>query len=512
MTEYGKVSLVGAGPGDRGLITLKGMDCVRQADVIIYDSLISASILNEARLNAELIYAGKRSSHHHLRQEETNALLVEKAKEGKYVVRLKGGDPFIFGRGGEEAAELAGNGIPFEIVPGISSSYSAAAYAGIPVTERGTASSFHVITGHESDEKGVNVIHYDTLAREEGTLVFLMGLANLPVIAKELIRNGKPADTPAAVIGNGTTARQQVCVGTLADIARKAGEQKIAAPAVTVIGSVVSLREIIRWYGGRPLSGKRILITGTRAMAAGMMPVLEAQGAETVAMSLIETVPLPESELQELETAVKNIRNYAWIVFTSINGVRLFFDFCIKNGVDARNLANVRFAAIGAETRHSLEEHGYHADFMPSRFTGETFAEEWLSQTAGKTPDEIGQILLVRAKKAGSAIPDAFRKAGIRFTDAAVYHTVMDGRRAEDLNRLIGEMDYVTVASSSAADAFSEMLEDTGRLQELPVRVIAIGPVTAAECERKGIRVYRTAETYSAQGICDTILKDGGRQ
>jgi uroporphyrinogen III methyltransferase/synthase len=221
MTEYGKVSLVGAGPGDRGLITLKGMDCVRQADVIIYDSLISASILNEARLDAELIYAGKRSSHHHLRQEETNALLVEKAKEGKYVVRLKGGDPFIFGRGGEEAAELAGNGIPFEIVPGISSSYSAAAYAGIPVTERGTASSFHVITGHESDEKGVNVIHYDTLAREEGTLVFLMGLANLPIIAKELIRNGKPADTPAAVIGNGTTARQQVCVGTLADIAGK---------------------------------------------------------------------------------------------------------------------------------------------------------------------------------------------------------------------------------------------------------------------------------------------------
>ncbi len=280
------VYLVGAGPGDEDLMTRKGLKLLREADVVVYDNLASSSLLNEVRDDAELIYAGKRSSNHHLKQYETNELLVKLALEGKNVVRLKGGDPYIFGRGGEEGQELREAGVDFEVVPGISSSYSVPAYCGIPVTHRDFASSFHVITGHEGNHKnGVSVLNYETLAKEEGTLIFLMGLKNLPNIVASLIENGKDPATPVGVLQEGTTARQRVATGTLADIVEVVKREGIKTPAITVVGDVVSLRQVLDWYGHKPLSGKSVLVTGTTSMVDRLSPILKEEGAEAISLA-----------------------------------------------------------------------------------------------------------------------------------------------------------------------------------------------------------------------------------
>ena len=320
----GMVYLVGAGPGDEDLMTRKGLKLLREADVVVYDNLASSSLLNEVRDDAELIYAGKRSSNHHLKQYETNELLVKLALEGKNVVRLKGGDPYIFGRGGEEGQELREAGVDFEVVPGISSSYSVPAYCGIPVTHRDFASSFHVITGHEGNHKnGVSVLNYETLAKEEGTLIFLMGLKNLPNIVASLIENGKDPATPVGVLQEGTTARQRVATGTLADIVEVVKREGIKTPAITVVGDVVSLRQVLDWYGHKPLSGKSVLVTGTTSMVDRLSPILKEEGAEAISFSLIRTERM---KLPELDVALKEIDKYNWIVFTSANGVECFFE------------------------------------------------------------------------------------------------------------------------------------------------------------------------------------------
>ena len=304
----GMVYLVGAGPGDEDLMTRKGLRLLREADVVVYDNLASSSLLNEVRDDAELIYAGKRSSNHHLKQYETNELLVKLALEGKNVVRLKGGDPYIFGRGGEEGQELREAGVDFEVVPGISSSYSVPAYCGIPVTHRDFASSFHVITGHEGNHKnGVSVLNYETLAKEEGTLIFLMGLKNLPNIVASLIENGKDPATPVGVLQEGTTARQRVATGTLADIVEVVKREGIKTPAITVVGDVVGLRQVLDWYGHKPLSGKSVLVTGTTSMVERLSPILKEEGAEAISFSLIRTERM---RLPELDVALKEIDKY----------------------------------------------------------------------------------------------------------------------------------------------------------------------------------------------------------
>lgn len=494
----GMVYLVGAGPGDEDLLTRKGLRLIREADVVVYDNLASSSLLNEVKDDAELIYAGKRSSHHHLRQFETNQLLVELALEGKNVVRLKGGDPYIFGRGGEEGQELRAAGVDFEVVPGISSSYCVPAYCGIPVTHRDFASSFHVITGHEGNHKnGETVLDYRTLAREEGTLVFLMGLSNLPNIVSQLMEHGKDPETMVGVLQEGTTARQKVAVGRLYEIVDVVKREGIRTPAITVVGDVVNLRKVLDWYGKKPLSGQRVLVTGSRSMTDHLSPLLKEEGAEAISFSLIRTEKINGPELSR---AIEAMEDYSWIVLTSVNGVELFFEQLRTLRRDIRSYASIHFAVIGEATRAALEKHGVYADLVPVLYSSKDLAEAMIPRL---TPDD--RVLLLRAREASQVLPEALEAAGIPHTCIALYHTVQDGRKAEELNRLVRSCDYITFASSSAVKAFFDMVEDPGQVTG---KYVSIGPVTTKTAEKHGISVSRTAYQYTARGIVDAILSD----
>lgn len=494
----GMVYLVGAGPGDEDLLTRKGLRLLREADVVVYDNLASSSLLNEVRDDAELIYAGKRSSNHHLKQYETNELLVKLALEGKNVVRLKGGDPYIFGRGGEEGQELREAGVDFEVVPGISSSYSVPAYCGIPVTHRDFASSFHVITGHEGNHKnGVSVLNYETLAKEEGTLIFLMGLKNLPNIVASLMENGKDPATPVGVLQEGTTARQRVATGTLADIVEVVKREGIKTPAITVVGSVVSLRQVLDWYGHKPLSGKSVLVTGTTSMVERLSPILKEEGAEAISFSLIRTERM---RLPELDIALKEIDKYNWIVFTSANGVECFFEEMQELRKDIRDLSHIRFAVIGDGTRKALEAHSIFCDFIPTAYSSKDMAEAMIPHI-----EKDEKVLLLRAEEANRVLPDALEEAGISHTCISLYHTVVDTRKAEELNRLIKMVDYVTFASSSAVRAFVSMVDD---LDEVKGKYISIGPVTTKTAQENGLSIAKTAVVYTARGMVETMIQD----
>ncbi|MCI8417517.1 MAG: hydroxymethylbilane synthase [Lachnospiraceae bacterium] len=499
--KVGKVWLVGAGPGDAGLISQKGLELIRRADVLVYDNLISSSLLNEARDDAELIYAGKRSSHHHLRQEETNGLLVEKAHAGKLVVRLKGGDPFIFGRGGEEAEELCQAGVPYGVVPGVSSSYGAAAYAGIPVTHRDFASSFHVITGHESNTKEGLKLDYATLAREEGTLVFLMGLGNLPHITASLMEKGKAPDTPVAVIQSGTTCQQRCVTGTLETIVEQVREAGLQTPAATVVGAVTQLGEKLAWFGEGPLFGARVLLTGTKSMCEKQAAVLREAGAEPVSFSLIRTEAMESPKLAQV---FQRLEDYHWVVFTSSNGVEIFFS-CLKNqGLDIRRLSQIKIAVIGEGTREALLERGIWPDFVPEKFSSRDLAREWIPLLKVQEGGEAPRVLLMRAQEASLELTQALEENEIPYEAVALYRTAVDGRKAEELNRILPDMDYLTLASASAVRAFAGM---TKEMKGLP-RVICIGPVTERAARKAGIPVHATAEVYTAEGIRDAICGD----
>lgn len=511
----GKVWLLGAGPGDTSLLTEKCLHCLRTADVIVYDNLVSASLLNEARPDAELIYAGKRASNHHLKQEETNELLVKKALEGKNIARLKGGDPFIFGRGGEEAQELRKAGIEFEIVPGVSSSYAAAAYAGIPVTHRDYASSFHIITGHESNTKDGLALNYKLLAQEEGTLAFLMGLGNLPHITRELIAGGKAPDTPAAVIQAGTTARQRTAAGTLATIGEEVKKAGIHTPAIIIVGEVISLQEQLNWFGKGPLFGMRVLLTGTEGMCRKQQEVLKEEGAEAVSFSLIRTKRLRSEVLTRAvgelagqenpnpgtkETQGLPERGYTWIVFTSSSGVDFFFDEMKENQKDIRKLAGIRFAVIGSGTKEALEARGIYADFVPSRYSGRDLAAEWIPGLTRKD-----HVLLLRAEEASPELTQALEQAEIPYKAIPLYTTEIDRRKEEELKRVLSEVDYITFASASAVKAFVSM---AGDLSGLTAKIICIGPVTERAAIKAGLNVHQSAVVYTAEGIRDVLLRE----
>ena len=498
--RQGKVYLIGAGPGDAGLFTLKGMDCVRRADVIIYDNLIPDSILNEAREDARLIYAGKRAAHHHLKQSETNSLLVEEAKKGNMVVRLKGGDPLIFGRGGEEALELKNAGVEFEIVPGISSAYAVPAYGGIPVTHRDLASSFHVVTGHESSEKEKESVDYETLAKEEGTLLFLMGLSNLEQIAKRLEAAGKSPKTPVAVIQAGTTARQRMAVGTLADIADEVKRLGISSPAVTVVGETSALQKELSWFGKLPLSSVRILLTGTKSFVDRMSPKLEALGVQTVKCSLLRTRLLESEALVE---AMGSLDRYRWLVLTSVNGVEALKIQLQKERMDLRRLAGIKFAVIGRGTAQALEQMGVYPDCVPKEFTSGGLAEELLPRLTNED-----RVLLLRAREASPLLPARLEEQGVPYDDVALYCTERDERRREDLPRLMADCDYTLLGSGSAARALAAMLGDTLEGKRPDSKLVCIGPVTAKEAEKAGLSPDLTAWEASAEGICSCLLAD----
>ncbi|MGE5895015.1 MAG: uroporphyrinogen-III C-methyltransferase, partial [bacterium] len=401
----GKVFLVGAGPGDIGLLTVKGLRCLQSADVVVYDFHLNAQILNYLKHEAEFIYAGKRGGHHEMSQEDINRLLIEKAQEGKTVCRLKGGDPFVFGRGGEEAVALAAEHIPFEIVPGISSSIAAPAYAGIPLTHRKYSSSFAVIPGYEDTTKSDSSIDWSKLATGVGTLVFLMAVKNFEDVAKKLIEHGRSAQTPVAVIRWGTRADQVTITGTLESIAGIIKEKDIKPPAVTVVGEVVKLRETLKWFEDKPLFGQRVLVT--RETVEGFEP-LEELGAEIIAFPTIEIVPL--DDYTDLDRCLNNISSYHWIVLTSANGVNYFFRRLFALNRDIRDLKGIKICAVGDKTAKAIAGYGIRVDMVPDEFRAEGLLKSFSDLYAGTLKDV--RILLPRAEKAREVFPEKVREKG----------------------------------------------------------------------------------------------------
>ena len=499
----GKVYLVGAGPGDPGLITLKGKECIQKADVLIYDYLASPTLLRHADTKAEMIYVGKKGGDHTLSQDGINKLIVEKAKTGAIVTRLKGGDPFIFGRGGEEAEVLIEAGIPFEIVPGVTSAIAAPAYAGIPLTHRKFTSTVAFITGHEDPNKDNSSIDWASLAHGIGTLVFLMGVKNLPDIVAQLVKNGKPSETPVALVRWGTTSQQTTVSGTLADIVERVKEAKLKAPAIIVIGDVVRLREQMKWFEDRPLLGKKIVVTRAREQASDLVAKLSEMGADVLECPTIKVVP--SEDLSALDLAISNLKSYDWIVLTSVNGVIHFFERLFAKGLDARALGHLRTAAIGPATAGMLLKYGLKTDIVPESFRAESVVEAFFRENvSGK------KILLPRALEARPILPVELRKMGAVVDEISTYHTIQDHLNAdillEDLQN--NRIDMVTFTSSSTVRNFKVLIPDDMFFSLLEgVTVACIGPITADTAKELGFNVHVIADEYTIPGLCRAIVR-----
>jgi len=490
------VYLVGAGPGDIGLLTVKGMKCLQRAEVVIYDFHLNAQILNYISHRAEFIYAGKRGGHHAMTQDEINRAIVDKALEGKIVCRLKGGDPFIFGRGGEEAQELRKAGIPFEIVPGVSSSVAAPAYAGIPLTHRLYSSTFAVIPGYEDTTKGESAINWEKLATSVGTLVFLMAVKNIDELTKKLIEHGRSPDTPVAVVRWGTRADQKTLVSTLKDIAELVREKDIKPPAVTVVGDVVSLRDELGWFENKPMFGQRILIT--REHSEGFES-LEDQGAEVIQFSTIEIVP-PVS-WDELDQSIDRIDEYDWIIFTSANGVKYFFARLFEKGIDIRDLKGIKICAIGTKTAAAVNSYGIRVDIVPDEFNAEGLLASFGEEVRGL------KFLLPRAEVAREVFPEKVRELGGIIDVPAAYCAIKPESHGKRMKRFLKE-GKITVATFTSAATFNNFMEIMGEdADDLlhDVTIAAIGPVTAKAIEKAGLKVHIMPEKATIEAMVEEI-------
>ena len=498
----GKVFLVGAGPGDPRLLTIGAMNCLKQADVVVYDHLADESILAYVPPEAERIYVGKQSNKHTMRQEDINVLLADKADEGKTVVRLKGGDPFVFGRGGEEALVLLARGIPFEVLPGVTSAISVPAYAGIPVTHRGVAVSFAVITGHEDPTKPESHVRWQHLATGVDTLIFLMGVANLSEITKNLMDNGRSADTPAAVIRWGTRADQETYVTTLGDAAAMVQRDGIRLPAIFIVGEVVKLREQLRWFDRadiRPLLGKHILVTRARAQASALTEKLTALGAVCVETPVIRIVP-PADGYAALDAAIGELHTYHWLIFTSVNGVEHFFARLHHAGRDTRALGYAKVAAIGSATAKALHSYGIDADLVPEEFRAEAVVEALKPILPPRA-----RILLPRAQEARDVLPESLREHGATVDVTPAYETVPELSGGEELAERLrnGEIDFVTFTSSSTVKNLVHQLGNITPLQQ--VKIACIGPVTAETARSFALEPDIIAENYTIDGLVDAV-------
>lgn len=501
--KQGIVYLVGAGPGDYKLISVKAKEYIEQADTIVYDRLADSRLLSWARNDVELVYVGKASSQHTMRQEDINRLLVEKAKEGKVVVRLKGGDPFVFGRGGEEALELIANELPFEVVPGITSAIAVPAYAGIPVTHRAVATSFAVITGHEDPTKGESNMRWDKLSTGVDTLVFLMGVENLPHITAKLIENGRPAETPAAVIRWGTKPEQQVLVTTVGHAADDVAKAGIKAPAIFLVGDVVTLREKLAWFDTKPLFGKSVLVTRAREQASALTAKLEELGAQCLEAPAIQ-IAAPES-FAALDQAVQELGSYQWLIFTSTNGVDHFFERLHHAKKDSRLLAGVKVAAIGAQTAAQLRKFGIYADIVPLEFRAEGIVEA----LAGLIEPGM-KVLIPRALVARDVLPVKLTELGAIVNVVPAYRTIIgDADGAAVAARLAaGDISLITFTSSSTVTNLLELLGPQGAQLISKAQIACIGPITAATCVEHGIRPDIIADEYTIRGLVEAISKN----
>lgn len=497
--DRGYVFLVGAGPGNPKLLTIKGSECIGKADVLVYDRLVSKHLLKLAKPNCEKIYAGKSPEGHTLCQDEINAVLVKKASEGKIVTRLKGGDPFVFGRGGEEAEALVEAGIPFEVVPGITSATAVPAYAGIPVTHRDFTSSFTVITGHEKPAKDNSAISWDSLAKSRSTLIFLMGMENLELISGQLLDNGLDPSTPVGIIQWGTRSEQRVLTGTLRDISSLAQIEKFKNPAVIIVGQVVSLREKLYWFEKKPLFGQRIVVTRARQQASVLSRLIEELGGEPLEFPVIDIVEPSDPNL--LTKEIININKFSWIIFTSVNGVEAFFSELLKQGKDIRELAGIDIAAIGPATQTALENRALRVSFVPKEYKAERIAEG----LAGKI--HPGQsILLPRAEEARRVLPEMLEALGAKVSDVPAYKSVLGDADKAELKQLLKEkaVDAVTFTSSSTVRNFMQLLDGEKDLLE-GVRLFSIGPITSSTAKEFGLDIDHEAEEYTIDGLIQAL-------
>ena len=502
----GLVYIVGAGPGDPGLITVKGLGCVESADVVLFDRLVDKRLLTHAGPEAEVIDVGKVPGEAAGRQAKINALLVGKAREGKRVVRLKGGDPFVFGRGGEEAEALHAEGIRFEVVPGVTSAIAAAAYGGIPVTHRGIASSVTIVTGSEEPDKPESGVDWGRLAEQQGTLVVLMGWENLANIMETLTRFGRAPDTPVALVQWGTEPYQRTVVGTLSNIVSVAEAAGLSPPVVIVIGGVVDLREKLRWFDNRPLFGKRVLVTRTRTQASELSDMLSQRGAQPIELPTIEVQAL--DDYGRLDAALSDLGAYDWVFFTSVNAVGVVFDRIEALGLDVRAFRDTRVGAIGQATAASLRKHGIVADFVPDPFVSKAMVDG-LKQRGLRGE----RVLLPRADIAPDALSDGLTGLGAVVDEITAYRTVAPKNSVQLASSILAKgIDVATFTSSSTVRNLVEMLD--GNLNGLSKATVAcIGPVTAATAEQMGFRVGLVAGEHTISGLVDSLeeyfTKDG---
>ena len=500
--KSGKVYLIGAGPGDPGLLTLKAKSCIEQADVVVYDYLASPAFLTYASKDAQRIYVGKKGGDHTLSQHEINQLLVKKANQGLHVARLKGGDPFVFGRGAEEAQELLAAGIAYEVIPGVTSAISAPAYAGIPVTHRDHTSFVSFITGHEDPTRKNSRMQWDVFARSDATLVFLMGVKNLKNIVTQLMDHGKPADTPIALVRWGTTPQQQTVTGTLETIVENVRQAGLKSPAVIVVGSVVSLRKELTWFDRTPLFGKNIVITRARAQASGLMADLTRLGAQCIEIPTIRIEPPADNT--PVISAIHRIKEYDWLVFTSVNGVKFFFDTLFGLGKDVRILGHLKFACIGPVTKQRLADYGIISDILPETFRAESVIHAFSTEDIqGKT------VLLPRAKKARTILPEELTKMGARVDEVTTYETLLEQEAGSTLNELLGkkQIDAVTFTSSSTVTNFMSLLP-SGKAADLlkHVTIASIGPITSDTIRSFGLEPTVEADPYTIDGLVKALL------
>lgn len=499
----GKVYLVGAGPGDYKLITLKALECIRKSDVIVYDRLANVDYLKEAKDDCEFINVGKASSNHLLPQDEINRLIADKALQGKIVTRLKGGDPYVFGRGGEEAELLYDENIDFEVVPGITSPIGGLCYAGIPITHRDHASSFHVITGHpRKDGKETKEINWNALANVKGTLVFLMGIANLKNISENLIKEGKDKNTPVAFVSWATRSNQRVVTATLENAHEVAIKESVKPPTLIVVGTVVSLREKLNFFENKPLFGKNIVVTRSRTQSSVLSEKISDMGGNPIEISTIKIQKIEDNK--ELEIEINKIKNYTYIIFSSKNAVDIFFDKLNDMEYDARALSNSKICAIGSETAKAIKSRGIIADIVPQKYVAEGLYEELKDII-----NENDKILIPRAKNARDFLVNKLsEKCYIK--EIITYESVIDSDKKNLALEVIEDekIEYITFASSSTVKNFITLIGEDNIKKLENKKIISIGSITSQSIESFGLEVYKEAEVATIDSMLNTITKD----
>ena len=499
--KKGIIYLTGSGPGDEKLLTVKAVEVLKSSDVVVYDYLATNVDLDKFAPQAEKIYVGKRGRKHFKEQGYINDLLVKLGKEGKKVVRLKGGDPFVFGRGGEEASALSEAGINYEVIPGITSGYAAAAYAGIPVTQRGLASTLVIVTGHEDPDKKDSGVDWKLLAKTTGTVVFLMGIKNLPKIVENLVKNGKDLKTPVALIRWGTTNRQQTLEGRIDDIVEKVRSSKFQPPAIIVIGKVAALREKLKWVEKRPLFGKNVVVTRSRGQASELTQALQELGANIIELPVIKVVE-PDSYKKLDESIDRQVSDeyYDWLVFTSANGVTYFANRIKQKELDIRVFKGTKIAAVGSSTAAVLEKLGVRVDLVPKEYKAEGLIEAM--------PDTKGlKVLMPRAKVAREILPEELIKAGAQVDVVDAYQTIADPEGKKRINELEDKIDFVTFTSSSTVKNFISALGEKRDDILKTAKIAVIGPITAKTAEKEGLKVDAIADPHTIDGLMKAVVE-----